>query len=108
MNPRFAPLGVLVGCSRHGEHRRQVKLIEPGLSSSGEFAEGAIVQHLQSFADCGVCFGQAEEGPMTQSCQDEALDDLNADFDFRLVFRTTDTGGQCGFLKRQDDHLIKT
>ena len=95
VDPRLNPLGILVGCFRQGEHCRR-PTPRSGLSVAGQFAEWAVVEHFQAFTDGGVGLCQTEEGPVAKSRQDEALDDLNADLRFRLVFWTTNAGRDDG------------
>jgi hypothetical protein len=63
-----------------------------------EFAERAFVEHLQPLSNCSVGFRKAEECLMAKPRQDEALDNLNADLHFRLVFRTVDASRDDGGL----------
>jgi hypothetical protein len=61
-----------------------VELLEKRPAAGAPAAHHAIVQLIEEAADCSVEFGQREEAPMPQPCQDPAPDDLNANLDPRF------------------------
>ena len=79
VHPRLAPRRILVRRFWQGKHRRSDDLIEAGFPGTRKFAEGAVVEEIQSLPNGGVSLLQGEKGPVAQSRQDEALNDLHAD-----------------------------
>jgi hypothetical protein len=48
---------------------------------------------VEEFGDGLVELVQAVEGPVSESCQNPALDDLDTNFCLRLIFRFSNAGG---------------
>jgi hypothetical protein len=81
------PFGILVGLGRQRLERRPVELLEQLPAGCAEMTRDAPVESDEKLGDRLIEFGETEETVIAQAGQNAALDDLNADFHFRLVAR---------------------
>ena len=91
MYPGLLPLGIFVRSYRESQHSWQINLLKPALPAAGQFSERTVVQKDKTFPDGGIGLSQAEEGPVTKACQDEALGNQHTTFDFGLILGVPDT-----------------
>src|SRR5258708_40355546 len=84
-DPATLPLGVFVRQRWQRPERRFVQLLEERTPARAPAAHLATVQFVEQRPDRRVEFGQREEAPVSQSCQDPAPDDLHADFNLGLA-----------------------
>src|SRR5579859_588329 len=89
---RAAPLGDLVTTRWKRTHRRPIDRVEDRASTSVELLKGSRVESLEQLADRLVELCEAEEGAITQRCQDPALRDEHPDLHLRLVARPSRAG----------------
>ena len=87
VDPRLAPLGVLVALGRERLERRPVQVLEPAAAAAFGLLERPLVQRGQQRRDGIAEFAEGEERLVAQRRHDPALDILDCCFGLGLVPR---------------------
>src|ERR1035438_7983604 len=86
-DPAFFPLRVNIGLDRQLLERGAFDIIEQRTSAGPQMPRHAIVELRDQFPDGDVEFGQREEAPITELCDDPTSRNLDSNFNFRFILR---------------------